>query len=135
MAGDRVSKPILGLAVALVVLGIGAYAASGGESWTALIPTIFGLLIGIAGWSARSPARRSAASVVAIVLALLGLAGSFQGLMSMPDLFRGAAIERPIAVVAQSVMAVLCGAYLVSEVFRRGLGPARGRAPGNRADR
>jgi hypothetical protein len=121
MAGDRVSRSILGLAVALVVLGIVAYAVSGRESWTALIPAIFGLLIGAAGWSARNPARRSVASVVALVLALVGLAGSFRGLVSLPDLIRGAEVERPIAVVAQSIMAALCGAYVISEIFRRWL--------------
>jgi hypothetical protein len=42
-------RVIFTFAVIFVLLGIGAYLITGAQSWTALIPSIFGLLLAIAG--------------------------------------------------------------------------------------
>ena len=49
-----------------------------------------------------------------IALAGIGLAGSFRGLLQLPDLFTGAEVARPAAVAAQGAMALLCLAFLLS---------------------
>lgn len=96
----------------LLILGIAAYLLTGRQSPTALIPSVFGLLIGGAGALAlaRPGARRHAGHAVA-VLALLGIGGTFRALFKLPALFAGQA-ERPAAVVTQVLMCVVCTVLL-----------------------
>ena len=101
------------LGAVLVVLGLVGYAASKGASVTALIPAFFGLPLLLLGWLAGRAERPGLWLIVALALAVLGSAGSAQGLAKLPALLSGGA-ERPLAVAVQSLMAVLCGAYAVS---------------------
>ncbi|MCP3903944.1 MAG: hypothetical protein GY715_09955 [Planctomycetes bacterium] len=109
------------LGVVLVLLGLGAYGyALTGEqaSMTALIPAFFGVPIAALGLAAaRWPARRAVFMHVAVLLALLGLVGSARGLTSLPSLItRSDEVARPAAVLVQSIMAVLCLAYVIVAV-------------------
>ncbi|MHC5114717.1 MAG: hypothetical protein ACYTGP_09845 [Planctomycetota bacterium] len=104
----------------LVLLGLGAYAyALTGEqaSMTALIPAFFGVPILILGLATTKwPARRAMFMHIAVLIAVLGLAGAARGLTSLPALVGGDEVARPAAVVVQSIMAVLCLAYVVAAV-------------------
>jgi hypothetical protein len=102
----------IGIAIALIVLGLGGYFGTGTPSLTALIPALFGVILLALGALARNPSRRKLAMHVAVVVGLLGLLGSLRGLIKLPDLLGGGAVERPAAVIAQSVMAVLLGIYV-----------------------
>lgn len=91
----------------LLALGVGAYLLTGQESVTALIPAFFGavfLALSLAATGSRlRPMMHAAAG-----LAVLGLAGSARGIPGLLQLAGGAEVERPAAVVVQSIMALLC---------------------------
>jgi lysylphosphatidylglycerol synthetase-like protein (DUF2156 family) len=93
-------------AVIFVLLGVGAYLITGAQSWTALIPAIFGLLLAIAGGVSLKNLQHG--GHFAATVGLLGFLGSVPGLLKLPALLSGAPLERPAAVATQSIMAVLC---------------------------
>lgn len=98
--------------VALILLGLGAYFLSDTTSFTALIPAFFGApLLGL-GALARNERFRKHAMHGAMGLALLGLFGTFGGLLKLPTLLAGGELARPTAVLVQSIMAVLSIGYL-----------------------
>jgi hypothetical protein len=98
--------------VILMVLGGGGYVASGMASPTALIPAFFGLVISGLGYYGRHEQTRKTAMHLAMGVALVGLLGSARGLMGLPALLSGGDVERPVAVISQSVMAVVLIWYL-----------------------
>ena len=109
------------LGILLILLGIGAYGyALTGEraSITALIPAFFGLPILALGMAAaRWSTRRSVFMHLIVVLAVLGFLGSARGLASVVALItRPEQVARPAAVIVQSLMAVLCLAYVILAV-------------------
>jgi fucose 4-O-acetylase-like acetyltransferase len=110
-----VASTTIALGAALIVLGVGSYVLTGGVSPTALIPAAFGLLFVLAGVLARDDRRRMHAMHAAVVIALLGFVGSFRGLLGLGKVFDGTA-ERPAAIVAQTIMAVLTLGYIVVAV-------------------
>ena len=96
----------------LVVLGVASYVVTGGVSLTALIPSLFGLLLAACGILAlRRPAARPHAMHVAALLALLGLGGTASALPQLPAILQGATPPRP-ALVARAGMAVALLVYL-----------------------
>ena len=99
-------------AALLVGLGLAGYFGTGGESVTALIPAFFGAALAVAGLLARRESWRMHAMHVAVLVGLLGFLGSARGLLQLPALLGGGA-ERPVAVAAQSVMAVLMAVFVV----------------------
>lgn len=100
----------IGAGVLLAVVGVIAYVASGAASWTALIPAILGGLILVCGLiGLKSP---KVGVHIALVLALLGIAGTFMNVMQLGALFAGEA-ERPAAVIASTVTFVVLVVYLV----------------------
>jgi hypothetical protein len=113
--GDDVTKWVLAVGLALVILAVGSYVATGAQSMTALIPAIPGaLFIALALIGMRGPGARKHAMHVAAALALLGVLGTAP--MSLPRLFAwmgGTTPERPAAVFSQAVMALLCLILLI----------------------
>lgn len=103
----------IGVGVLLTLLGVVGYFASGGASVTALIPAGFGVLFMILGFVARNQARRKHAMHGMAVLALVGLVATFNGALKALSLLGGGAVERPQAVIAQGVMALLCLVFLI----------------------
>lgn len=98
--------------VALIVLGIVGYAATGGVSVTALIPAAFGVVLAILGAVALNEHYRKHAMHVAVIVGLLGVLGTLRGLAALPRVMSGADVERPTAVIAQGVMAILMIVYV-----------------------
>ncbi|MEW6741458.1 MAG: hypothetical protein AB1486_01765 [Planctomycetota bacterium] len=118
--------------IVLIVLGLGGYLGTGTTSVTALIPAFFGIPLLALGWAARrSPAggggARKTLMHVACGLALLGLIGAARGLPGFVSLLSGGRVERPVAVVLQTVMVFFCIGYLVAAV--RSFIAARRRVP------
>lgn len=93
-----------------ILLGVGAYLGTGSQSWTALIPAIFGLLLGLAGGFSLKSLKHG--GHVAALLGVLGFLGSVKGLIKLPALLAGGPIERPAAIIAQAIMAVLCVVFI-----------------------
>lgn len=102
--------------VLLTLLGLVAYLGTGRESVTALIPAFFGLPILLLGWLGRAERRRKHALHAAAVLAALGLAGSARGLPQAWQLIAGGDVARPLAVIIQALMALICLIFLVLAV-------------------
>lgn len=96
----------IGFGIALIVLGLGGYFGTDRVSPTALIPAAFGLLLVIFGALARDEKRRKLAMHIAVTVGLLGFLGTVFTMIS-----RGA-VEKPAALISQSIMAVLMAVYV-----------------------
>lgn len=96
------------LGLALIILGVGAYVLSDFASITALIPAIFGVLIGLLGVVGRQTDRDRLAIYGIGVLAVLGVLGSIRGIPDVIALLAGESVESVIAAVAQGAMIVIC---------------------------
>ncbi|MGH9632550.1 MAG: hypothetical protein ACRD7E_29950 [Bryobacteraceae bacterium] len=104
----------IGFGVALIVLGLGGYFGTGSDSVTALIPAFFGLVLVILGMMARDPGKLKIAMHLAAAVGLLGFLGTVPGLMRIGAVLGGdETVARPNAVIAQAIMAVLTGVFLV----------------------
>lgn len=101
--------------MALAVLGLASYWGTGRTSVTALIPAFFGVvLIALAWVAARGDAARRHAMHVAMVVALVGIAGTASRLL--PGVFAGTLdVGRP-AVWAQIATVLLLAWYLGSGI-------------------
>ncbi|WP_440770459.1 hypothetical protein [Natronorubrum sp. DTA28] len=107
----------IGLGIALVALGIGAYVLSDFASVTALIPAVFGVVIalfGVVGWQTD---RQRLAIYGIGALALLGVLGSARGIPDVIALLTGGSVESTVAAVAQGSM-ILIGLVLLVAVAR-----------------
>lgn len=104
----------IGFGIALIVLGLGGYLYPGVNSPTALIPAGFGLVFVVLGYLGRKDHLRKHVMHAAAALGLVGCV--VPGIMGFPNLVRmlsGTEIQRPVAAVTQSVMAVICGVFVV----------------------
>jgi predicted permease len=108
-----VPMPQIALAIgaALIVVGGGAFVASGDDaSPTALIPAVLGLLLVAAGAvGLRSPDARKHAMHAAAAVALIGALGSLGQLVARPAADSDAA---GIATIAGTLNLVLCVTFL-----------------------
>lgn len=119
MTNSTTSAFVLGivLGIALVALGVVAYALSDFASVTALIPAFFGVLVaalGVIGYR-RTERQRLAAYGIG-VLAVLGVLGSTRGIPDIIALLTGGAVDSTIAAVSQGGMIVACLVLLVAVV-------------------
>jgi hypothetical protein len=89
----------------LAVIGIGSYIGTGRTSVTALIPAFFGAAFLLLAYVARNEAARKHAMHVAMLVALVGIAGTASRLIGATD------FTRP-ATLAQLVTVLLLGWYL-----------------------
>ncbi len=102
------SSQTLYTGVALIVLGIGGYVVSGAASVTALIPAFIGAVFALLGLLGRKDSLRKHVMHVSILLALLAVGGTFRGITGVVAWLGGTPPERPMAVVVQSITALLC---------------------------
>ena len=107
----KVSKLV---GIALIVLGVAAYILTGAASFTALIPSFFGLVFfGLGYLGDKSESMRKHSMHAALLLAIFGLAGSFGGLTAVFRSLGGTPIDNPAAAYAQALMAILCLFFLI----------------------
>ena len=99
--------------VMFVLLGLLGYFGTGMESPTALIPAIFGILFCILGAIARDSNKRKHVMHAAAVLGLIAFAGAGRGLTKIVPLLSGETVERPNAVIAQAIMALLAAIFVI----------------------
>ena len=103
----------------LILLGIGSYGyvmTTPNPSPTALIPAIFGIVLVLLGFVAKSKENlRKHLMHAAVVVALLGFLGTVSSFFKIPSLFDGTA-ARPVAVVAQLITALICLVYIILSV-------------------
>lgn len=97
----------------LILLGLAAYFFTGMVSWTALIPSILGLLIGITACFGLKDSWKRHTFLPLMVLSLLGIIGSARGFKGVIALINNEIIARPGAAITQAIMATLCIIYFV----------------------
>ncbi len=107
------AKITIGLGLVLIALGLGSYFGTGRASVTALIPAFFGLPLLLLGLVALKERMRTIAMIIAVVIGLLGFAGTVSGLMKLPLLLTGGELDRPAAVAVQAAMAIVCLLFVV----------------------
>ncbi|WP_434043511.1 hypothetical protein [Sorangium cellulosum] len=108
---SSMSNVTLGYGALLTALGVGSFAATSAP--TALIPAGFGVVAIGLGLVARQEKYRMHAMHASALLGVLGVLGSARGLSKLPALLSGGDVERPAAVIAQSLMAVLSAGFVV----------------------
>lgn len=100
----------IGLGAILIALGVIAYSATDFASWTALIPSILGLVILVSGLVGLK--SQKIGIHIGLVVALLGVLGTAMNVIKLGELFAGTA-ERPAAVVVSTITFVLLIVYIV----------------------
>ena len=111
------AKITIGLGFVLIALGLGSYFSTGRASVTALIPAFFGLPLLLLGLVALNERMRKTAIHIAVVIGLLGFAGTVSGLMKLPVLLTGGELARPAAVAVQAAMAIVCFVFVLLWVW------------------
>jgi hypothetical protein len=131
-----VAKLAVAFGVALIVVGIAGYFGTGRQSWTALIPAIFGVVLAVLGWLAFDPNKRKHAMHAAAALAVLGIAGTVPGVIKLFRWMGGTEPERPAAVISQTITALLLLVFVILcvrsfiEARRASPSPREGRGQG-----
>ncbi|MEO8167772.1 MAG: hypothetical protein ABI623_05955 [bacterium] len=106
----------IGFGVALVLLGLFGYFGAETRPPTALIPAAFGFLLITFGIIARNEKMRKHAMHGAAVVGVLGFIGTMSALWQSALMIGGQTVERPEAVIAKSIMALLCLAFVILTV-------------------
>ena len=97
----------------LTVTGLAGYVLTRGVSLTALIPSVVGVVLMLLGFVAhRQPDLRKHVMHVAVVVALIGLAGSISGLLALPAVLAAGGGARP-AMLMRAAMAILLLVYII----------------------
>lgn len=110
------AKLTMVVALILIVLGIAVFVATGSHAPTALIPTYFGILLGILGLLANTPnsKRRMLFMHIAVTVGLIGFI--FPGWRGIGDLItqmHGQIVLRPAAMKEELAMAGICLVYVL----------------------
>lgn len=109
------AKISLLFAALLIVLGLVSFIGTGSAHPTALIPTWFGLALGVFGWLAMSPSekRRKLFMHINVTIGLLGFLGAAGRALSSYGKARSAGLDPNwIAVGAQLAMAAILIVYV-----------------------
>jgi hypothetical protein len=107
-----VARTTIIFGVMLVAVGIVGYVGTAAVSVTALIPAVFGVVLAILGWLALSERYRKHAVHLAAATGLVAFLGTVRGLIELVGLISGAEVNRPAAVVSQSVVAILMAVFV-----------------------
>jgi len=105
------AKLTMVFATILILLGVVVFVATGSQAPTSLIPTYFGVLLGIFGLLANTDdtKRRMLFMHIAVTVGLIGFI--FPGVRGAGDLItlmRGHTVLRPIAMQEELAMAAIC---------------------------
>lgn len=100
----------------LIALGLYGYFSSDRVSMTALIPTFFGVGIGLLTLIGLKLKLKKHAMHMAVLIAFLGLLGSLRGSIQFIKYILGEEIARPFAAKAQVSMFLICLIYVLLSV-------------------
>ena len=101
----------------MIILGVASYILTGAASATALIPAFFGIVfVGLGILGSKKESMRKHVMHAALLLAILGLGGSFGGLMNVFGVIGGGELERPAASDGQALMAIICIFIIVAGI-------------------
>lgn len=111
------AKLSISVGILLIILGIGSFVHTGAASATALIPAFFGIAfiaLGVIGINKET--MRKHVMHAALLLAILGIAGSFGGLINVLGVLGGNELIRPSASYAQAAMALICIYFVIAGI-------------------
>ena len=93
--------------------------ALGGEhkSFTAFIPSIFGIALIVCGALATTPKATKMAMHIAVVVAFLGLLGSLRFVSKWPSLLSGGDLSTKLGPLSGLLLFLLCGFFVVRSVM------------------
>jgi len=112
-----VSKLSISIGILMIILGVGSFILTGAASATALIPAFFGIaFIGLGIIGINKETMRKHVMHAALLLAILGIGGSFGGLINVLGVMGGTELERPAASYAQAIMALICIYFVIAGV-------------------
>ena len=96
------------ISISLIILGVAFYAFS--MTFTALIPSILGLLIHISLFFGRKfPNLHKHFAHINILILILGIGATYESIFDLLDyLLNGTKLERPLATIEQFTACVLC---------------------------
>ena len=94
----------------LVVLGVIGWALSESKSVTALIPAFLGVVMLISGAIALKSQKIGVH--IALVVALIGAAGTIMNVVKIGELFAGTA-ERPLAIITSTLTFIALVVFIV----------------------
>jgi len=106
-------KTTIILGIVLIIMGVASWLLTGMTSITALIPTFFGVIFLVLGLLANQESRRKLTMHISMGIALLGLLGSFSGILKVLTILSGGEVARPVASYMQALMAILLLIYLI----------------------
>lgn len=111
------SKLSISVGILMILLGAASFLLTGAASATALIPAFFGIaFVGLGVLGVNKESMRKHAMHAALLLAILGIGGSFGGLINVLGVLGGNELERPNAAYAQAVMAIICIYFVIAGV-------------------
>lgn len=105
------AKFTLVTALALIILGVAFFVATGSHAPTALIPAYFGIVLGVLGLLATTDdsKRRMIFMHIAVTIGLLGVIfPGYRAASAFIASTHGTAMVRPLAVKEEFTMAVIC---------------------------
>jgi multisubunit Na+/H+ antiporter MnhF subunit len=113
---DMIGRTVI-FAGLMIALGVVAFFGTGAHAYTALIPAGFGVLALVcAGVAHRWPRARKHAIHVAMLLALVGFAGTVKGVYETGLYLGGEPVKMPRAAESKAVMCLWCGVFLVTGI-------------------
>lgn len=111
------SKLSISIGILLIILGVAFYILTGAASVTALIPAFFGIVFtGLGVLGVKKESMRKHVMHAALLLAILGLGGSFGGLINVFGVLGGGELERPAASYGQAIMALILIFFIISGI-------------------
>ena len=99
------------IGILLIIVGVGSRVLTGTSSITALIPAFFGVPIALLGWLALAPQRTRWSMIIASLLALLGVFGTYSVVGNLTATLQGDPLSA--ATVARGSMLLLCSIQLI----------------------
>jgi multisubunit Na+/H+ antiporter MnhF subunit len=101
------AKTTICLGVVLILLGILGFVSTGSHAPTALIPSIFGLILSVLGLFALTDdaKKRMLYMHIAVTIGLLGFLGTAKSIIDYIQMVRGRQFPHPVAVEEKAAMA------------------------------
>lgn len=111
------SKLSIIVGILMIILGAGSFLLTGAASATALIPAFFGIaFVGFGIVGVKKESLQKHVMHAALLLAILGIGGSFGGLINVLGVLGGNELVRPNASYAQAAMALICIYFVVAGI-------------------
>lgn len=111
------SKLSITIGILMIILGAGSFLLTGAASATALIPAFFGVaFVGLGALGIKKESMRKHVMHAALLLAILGIGGSFGGLINVLGVLGGNELVRPNAAYAQAIMAIICIYFVIAGI-------------------